>query len=225
MHIIKKILFVLLVLTSTISFSQIDGIDSTLEASDEETPILAEPDKTYKFGIKLGTQFSTLLGEENKNSTFRFGLNGGLYVRRKFETSRFALQLETNISLRGSNFNNNDTGYSIIKLYYIDMPFYLLYNLSKDGDNKAGIGFQASYIIGSTMFKGKDLIAVATNLNVKNFDVALCAVYQLRIERIAFQFAGKYGLLDINNGLAENMHPPNSGKNMQNFLIELNMLF
>jgi hypothetical protein len=119
--------------------------DSTLQ-DDEVVLVKPEPDGKFKYGIKLGVQFSTLLGNENENNLTRFGINGGVYLRKKFKNEKWGYQVELNGSLRGSYFKGGPNDYSLIRLVYLDLPTLLFVNVSKDQNNKILFGdmFQPS---------------------------------------------------------------------------------
>ncbi len=42
---------------------------------------------------------------------------------------------------------------------------------------------------------------------------------------VGFQVVAKYGFMNINNGLLPNIKPANTGKDIHQFIIELNLLF
>lgn len=205
--------------------AQVDDIvDSTLQ-DDEVQPIKFEPDGKYKFGIKLGCQLSTLLGNENQNNTSRFGINGGVYLRKKFKNEKWGYQVELNGTLRGSNFNAGKEEYSLIRLVYIDVPTYIFFNLSKNENNKLLIGPQFSYLITSAIYKGEASVPFDKEPNLFKYDLLSCVGYQVRLGQISIQSIFKYGFININNGLLPEALPKNQGKNMNNFAFEVNLIF
>lgn len=201
-----------------------DEIDSTI-ADDETRPVKVLPDDRYKFGIKLGTQLSTILGEENGNSTMSFGLNGGAYLRRKFKSQKWGYQVELNGSFRGSNFTPKDKEYSAIRLFYLDLPTLVFINITKDENHKVLFGPQFSYLLSSSIYNGPAMVNYDSIPNLNKFDVLACVGYHYRMGHVSLQTMIKYGFMSINNGLLQGIKPTNTGKSMNNFMLELNLLF
>lgn len=193
--------------------------------TEEEKPMPAPPDKLYKLGVKMGMQASRFFGDEVPNATMIVGMNGGFYVRKRFENSRFSLQLESCMSFRGSNFNNGDSGYSKIKTYYLDLPFYIMYSIDEAKTQRPFIGFQTSWLINSSLFYGNSPLPENDEPKLAPMDYLLCGGYQVRAGYVSFQLSLKYGLTNINEGLLSKLIPANSRKNIQNFVVELNLLF
>ncbi len=198
--------------------------DSTLQ-DDEVILVKPEPDGKYKYGIKLGVQFSTLLGNENENNLTRFGINGGVYLRKKFKNEKWGYQVELNGSLRGSYFKGGPNDYSLIRLVYLDLPTLFFVNVSKNQNNKILFGPQFSYLLTSAIYKGEASVAYNSEPNLNKFDILACAGYQVRLGHVAIQSLFKYGLININNGLLPEVSPKSQGKNMNNFSFELNFIF
>lgn len=219
----------LIVLAFIVSYNLLQAqveetIDSTLE-EDESRPVKVLLDNKYKFGIKLGCQLSSLTGEENKNNTPNFGLNGGVYMRRKFKSEKWGYQIELNGSFRGSNFSPKDNEYSAIRLFYLDLPLLCFINLTKDENHKLLFGPQVSYLLTSSIYKGPFLDRYDSIPNLNKFDVLACVGYNYKMGHVSLQTMLKYGFMSINNGLLEGIKPTNKGKTMNNFLLELNFLF
>lgn len=208
------------------ALAQVDEvIDSTLE-EDEVRPVKALPDDIYKFGIKLGCQFSTVTGTENAENTFRFGINGGVYMRKKFKSQKWGYQVELNGSIRGSSFNAvKDDDYSALRLVYLDVPTYLFVNLTKDENQKILFGPQFSYLLSSTLYKGSSGMAYDKTPRVNDLDVLACLGYHHRLGHISIQTVCKYGFLNANNGLIDEALPKNKGGSMNNLVFELNLVF
>ncbi len=198
--------------------------DSTLQ-DDEVILVKPEPDGKYKYGIKLGVQFSTLLGNENENNLTRFGINGGVYLRKKFKNEKWGYQVELNGSLRGSYFKGGPNDYSLIRLVYLDLPTLFFVNVSKNQNNKILFGPQFSYLLTSAIYKGEASVAYNSEPNLNKFDILACSGYQVRLGHVAIQSLFKYGLININNGLLPEVSPKSQGKNMNNFSFELNFIF
>lgn len=218
------ILLILLAITPALQAQQEDIIDSTI-ADDEERPVKVLPDDKYKFGIKIGGQFSTIIGAENENNTLRFGVNGGLYVRKKFKNEKWGYQIELNGSLRGSNYNSTKDDYSALRLVYVDLPTYLFVNLTKDQNQKVLVGPQFSYLLSSSLYKGTSNLAYNQEPSLVNHDILACAGYQIRLGHVSIQSVLKFGFVNINDGLLAEATPKNKGQNMNNILFEVNLLF
>ncbi len=201
-----------------------ENTDSTLE-EDESRPAKVLPDDKYKLGIKLGCQFSTLTGEENSNNTSNFGLNGGVYIRRKFKSEKLGYQIELNGSFRGSNFTPKDNEYSAIRLFYLDMPLLCFINLTKDENHKILFGPQFSYLLTSSIYKGQFLDRYDSIPNLNKLDLLASVGYHFRMGHVSLQTMLKYGFISINNGILQGIKPTNTGKSMNNFIFELNFLF
>lgn len=201
-----------------------DEIDSTV-ADGEDKPVPPEPDGKYKFGVKIGLLGSTITGKENDNNTLRFGLGGGVYVRKKFKNEKWGYQAEFNISLRGSNYRATDSTYATITLGYIDVPLYLFFNVSKDQNHKILIGPQFSYLINASLYKNKQNVSEPDPPKLIKHDVLGCLGYHYRLGHVAIQTTLKYGFVNINDGLLPNITPKNQGKSMHNLFFEINLLF
>jgi hypothetical protein len=222
---IKFLIIVAFLICTNLLQAQVEEtIDSTLE-DDESRPVKVLPDNKYKFGIKLGCQLSTLTGEENSNNTPNFGLNGGIYMRRKFKSEKWGYQIELNGSFRGSNFTPKDNEYSAIRLFYLDLPTLIFINLTKDEKHKLLFGPQVSYLLTSSIYKGPFLDRYDSIPNLNKFDVLACVGYNYKMGHVSLQTMIKYGFMNINNGLLQGIKPSKTGKSMNNFLLELNFLF
>lgn len=225
MNRIKFVFIIAFIICSNLLQAQVEEtIDSTLE-EDESRPMKVLPDDKYKFGIKLGCQLSTLMGDENSNNTSNFGLNGGIYMRRKFKSEKWGYQIELNGSFRGSNFTPKDNEYSAIRLFYLDMPLFCFINLTKDENQKILFGPQFSYLLTSSIYKGPYLDRYDSIPNLNKFDVLACVGYHFRMGHVSLQTMLKYGFMSVNNGLLQGIKPTNTGKSMNNFIFELNFLF
>ena len=227
MNRIKFVIIFAFIICSNLLQAQVEEvIDSTLE-EDESRPVKVLPDDKYKLGIKLGCQFSTLTGEENSNNTSNFGLNGGVYMRRKFKSEKWGYQIELNGSFRGSNFTPKDNEYSAIRLFYLDIPLLCFINLTKDENHKILFGPQVSYLLTSSIYKGPFLDRYDSIPRIKKLDLLACVGYHIRLGHVSFQTMLKYGFISLNDvdGLLPGIKPTNSGKSMNNFIFELNFLF
>ncbi len=227
MNRIKFVIIFAFIICSNLLQAQVEEvIDSTLE-EDESRPVKVLPDDKYKLGIKLGCQFSTLTGEENSNNTSNFGLNGGVYMRKKFKSEKWGYQIELNGSFRGSNFTPKDNEYSAIRLFYLDIPLLCFINLTKDENHKILFGPQVSYLLTSSIYKGPFLDRYDSIPSIKKLDLLACVGYHIRLGHVSFQTMLKYGFISLNDvdGLLPGIKPTNTGKSMNNFIFELNFLF
>ncbi len=227
MNRIKFVIIFAFIICSNLLQAQVEEvIDSTLE-EDESRPVKVLPDDKYKLGIKLGCQFSTLTGEENSNNTSNFGLNGGVYMRKKFKSEKWGYQIELNGSFRGSNFTPKDNEYSAIRLFYLDIPLLCFINLTKDENHKILFGPQVSYLLTSSIYKGPFLDRYDSIPRIKKLDLLACVGYHIRLGHVSFQTMLKYGFISLNDvdGLLPGIKPTNTGKSMNNFIFELNFLF
>lgn len=221
----KLSVFIAFIIFTNLLQAQVEEvIDSTLD-EEESKPIKVLPDEKYKFGIKLGCQISTILGEENSNPVPKFGLNGGVFMRRKFKSQKWGYQLELNGSFRGSSFTPKDKEYSAIRLFYIDMPLLVFINLTKNENHKILFGPQVSYLLSSSIYNGQFAVIYDSIPSVKKIDILACVGYQIRLGHLSFQTMLKYGFINLNDGLLPGIKPINTGKSMNNFIFELNFLF
>jgi len=181
----------------------------------------------YTIGIKVGTCFSSLIGQELKNPKVKFGFQGGVYYRQRLGTSLHLLT-EMNASFRGSNFNNGKTGYSRISLLNLDLPVLLMFDVSaKKNEHLVFMGPQATYIATSDLYVNPDNVSKYKNLDLKPFDVMAVAGYHYNGYYMGWQVAVKYGLLDINDGIMFIDVKPvtGTGKLIRNISLELSMFF
>jgi hypothetical protein len=99
----KKILFIVAILLSNISFAQ-----------------------KFRAGIKTGFNVSSFTGTDLGTVTKKaiFGLHGGGYLN--FSISKFSLQTEALVSTQGAKLDSL-TGSGILKLTYLAVPIMLRY--------------------------------------------------------------------------------------------------
>lgn len=220
-----RFIFCILLLSNMIASAQTDS--SAIDTSLSEEPVFVKPplNEELKVGVKLGSGVSTLLGNELQNPTLRYMLSGGAYLRYRFN-KHWSIQPEANITFRGSNFNNTAPGeYESIVMYCIDVPLLLMYGLNQKNTQNIVVGAQFSTILNSSIYLANALIAEPTSPSLNKNDLMLVLGSQFHTPFVGFQLVAKYGLININNGLLPNIKPPNSGKDIHQFVVEINFLF
>ncbi|MCC7532525.1 MAG: PorT family protein [Bacteroidia bacterium] len=210
---------------SNIIWAQTDSIDTT----EEDDPGAFERfhrdmDETHIFGLRLGSNISSLLGNELENPTIAFGLNGALYYRYKVG-KKSAIQTEAGFSIRGSNFNNKADEYETIKLYYLDIPIYWVRSLNNKNTSNLVLGLQYSQLMNATIKINPQILPDSQVPKFKKEDVAVAGGLQFYGGIFGFQCMIKYGLLNINDGLIPNLKPLFKNKDIHNFALDINFLF
>lgn len=201
--------------------------DSAEVEGDEEEELVwlkGDMNEVHEYGIKLGTGFSALLGGELENPTPRFGLLGNAYYRYRY-SQKSAIQVEAGISLRGSNFANNNNEYGTIKTYNIDVPLLWVRALNNAKKSHLVLGAQYSHLLSSSIFLVSKQVAESQNPKLKKHDVLLVTGTQFYTGFVGFQFLIKYGLININDGLIDGLNPALKNKDIHNFAFEINFLF
>jgi hypothetical protein len=105
------------------------------------------------------------------------------------------------------------------------MPLLFFINLSKDENHKVLIGPQFSYLLSSSIYNGPSFIIYDSIPSIKKIDLLACVGYHFRFGHVSFQTMLKYGFINVNDGLLLGIKPTNTGKSMNNFILELNLLF
>ena len=199
------------------------GIDSL--TNDNEGVLVIPPlNEQLKVGIKFGTGATMMLGEELQNPRLSYMISGGAYLRYRF-AKHLSLQPELNISFRGSNFANGNNQYSKIVMYYIDLPVLFMYGFNEKNTSNLLAGFQYCRLLNSSLYLTNEPTPVSSAPKFKNNDLMAVLGAQFHTPFIGFQLAAKYGLIDLNNGLLPNLNPTNTGKDIHQFVVELNVLF
>ena len=200
--------------------------DSTQTEEDNSEPTLVIPpiNEDVKVGIKFGSGVSTLLGKELANPVPSYMLTGGAYFRFKLKPHWF-IQPEANITFKGSNFDNGTLQYQRMRMYYIDVPLLLMRGLNIQNTTNVFVGLQYSRLLNVSLYLKDEPVPENTAPSIKKDDLAATIGTQFQTPFIGFQIAAKYGLIDINNGLLPNLNPPNTGKNIHHFVVEINLLF
>lgn len=199
--------------------------DSTADDSDEE-PVLVIPkiNPDFKIGVKLGSGASIMLGQELDNAGLTYVLTGGMYIRYKFRP-RSAVQMEAYASFRGSNFNNSNGEISSIRTYYLDVPVLWVYSLTESQLTHMVLGLQYSYLFNADLYVKPNVFPEKQTPKLLKSDCMAVGGVQFYTPFVGFQILAKYGLLDINKGLINNLKPAYKGKDIHNFAVEINLLF
>jgi hypothetical protein len=192
---------------------------------DDEKIVKPEPDGDYPLGVIMGFQMNTLTGSEADRAQASFGLNGGMYVKRKLG-KQTALQAELTGSFRGSNFkyNNVDTQYTTIRLMYIDLPVMFMYMPYKNSTNiRLLLGPYYSTLINSSLYLNNNTLPEGNKPKVADYDYGIAAAYQYHTPFVGFQIKSKVGLNNLNNGVYANTN--SNGKTLNTFVLEFNLIF
>ncbi len=200
--------------------------DSTQAEGDDDEPYLVIPpiNEQLKLGVKFGGGVSALTGHELHNPVPTYLLNGGIYLKWRFKP-HWSLQPELNISFKGSKFNNGNLEYSQIMMYSLDVPVLLMYGLNSQNTSNIIVGLQYSHILNSALYLTGALVPENTEPSLTKNDLLGVIGTQFHTPFIGFQILAKYGFIDMNNGLLPNLNPPNTGKDIHQFLFEINLLF
>lgn len=216
----------LLISMSLSTYAQTDSADIAMEEDDPGAFewLKGDMNETHEYGIRLGTNTTTMLGGELKNPTTTFGLNGSVYYRYKFKP-KDAVQIDLGFSMRGSNFNNNIGEYEAIRVYYLDAPIMWVHALNQKATTHAVIGLQYSQLLNSSIYIKPQALPESDKPKFKTYDVMALAGAQFYSGFIGFQLIAKYGLVNINDGLIPNLNPAFKNKDIHNFAFEINFLF
>jgi hypothetical protein len=191
-----------------------------------------------KFGVRLGFGFNTILSPELVNSKTTRGYQGAFYYRVNLFKG-FHLNPEFGASIRGSKYANGASGYTQISLLYFDFALLGMIQLDKKYNHNLVLGMQASKLMRSSVFVGKESEPAFLQLPLKSYDYAAVFGYHFNLQYIGFQLSLKYGLrniakdfstynkkslntslefVDLNPGLRD-------VKNIKNISVELSMFF
>jgi hypothetical protein len=200
--------------------------DSETDSTEDEEYVLVIPpiNEQLKIGVKMGTGAGIMLGNELQNPRPKYMINGGVYVHYRF-SKRWSIQPETNIAFKGSNFKNGDGQYTSISMYTIDVPLLLMYGVTPQNTTNIFTGVQYSHALNKALYLKGSQIPEGSTLKMHNDDVFAVVGTQFQTPFVGFQIAAKYGLRNLNGGLLPNLNPPNTGKDIHQFVLELNLLF
>lgn len=154
--------------------------------------------ENFRFGLKVGTSFSTLLGDELENPRPRFGYLAGIYYKQKIGPS-LGVYTEFTGNVRGSNFSNGIDGYSGIHLFSLELPVALAIDIKED--KTISIGPQISYYPASSLYVGQNRKTEDDGLGFEPFDVKAVLYYTKSYEVVSLHMGFKFGLRNINRDL------------------------
>jgi hypothetical protein len=222
---LKTYSFLILLMVSLSLSAQTDTTSSE-GVEDDEEPSLVIPalNEQVKLGVKLGTGMCMMVGNELVNPRPTYMLSGGAYVRYRF-SKHWSIQPEAGISLRGSNFKNGTLEYESIKMYNIDIPVLLLYGLDEKNTKNIIAGVQYSRMLNSSLYIKDELIPQNTSPKLKKNDLMGVVGAQFHTPFVGFQIVAKYGFIDLNDGLLPDLKPANTGKDIHNVVLEINLFF
>lgn len=227
----KTFLAIFLICFSIVCYAQ--QTDSTYIGENEEVTFF-KPDNSapLKLGLKLGVGYSSFLGSELHNTAGRIGINGSAYLRYHFK-SKFTFQTEIGASFKGSNFNNDISQFSSIRMYYIDVPIIFGYAFDKTNNDILLVGLQYSYLINSSFYISKSALPTDAQPVFNKNDIAAILGVQFNTPFVSFQILSKFGFVNLNqnqpwpastqNGTPT--QPLNTGGSIYNFSLEFNLLF
>jgi len=199
--------------------------DSLANEEDDPGVLVIPPiNEKIKLGVKLGCGLFMIGGKEAINPYPIFGLVGGGYFRYRFNT-HWALQTETNISIRGGKFGNKVDEYGTIRTYFVDIPVLLMYGLNEKNTSNVFVGTQYSNLLNSILFKTNSQVQESQSPALNKHDLMVMAGAQFHTPFVGFQLAVKYGLLDANKGLLPAVGPANQGKNLQHMAFEFSFIY
>lgn len=171
--------------------------------------------KKRKVGIRVGLGFTSLTSPQFENPRISRGMQGAIYFRKNFAKG-FHFNPEFGASIKGAKFKNDETEYSRISLFYIDLALLGMINLDNKNKSSIVIGAQGSYLMRSSLYIGRDPIAAFMQLPFKKFDYCAVAGYHFNTSFVGFQLSLKYGLANIAGDFANyNRSPASVGQNNQ----------
>ena len=178
----------------------------------------------HKLGIKTSINLSSISGSALMNPRVKFGYTAGSYFisNTKKKTSVYA---EIIGNFKGSNFNNGDTGYSKIALFYVDASLLPLFRLQND--HAICIGPTVSYLGLSSLYVGDKKKSDIDRLNLKPWEYSIALHYHVPKSIVTFQFGTKIGIRNLNNNLIlDGIYPKINPKGtIRNISLEVGMLF
>lgn len=155
-----------------------------------------------KFGVKGGANFSNFYTDDVDDNNVLTGFNIGLFAKLPISDNIF-LQPEISYTGKGSELVYNNalvSGTAQFKLDYIEIPFLLVVNISKNFNLHAG-PYAAYMISGKTTNKSdngsynfEDKIDVN---DFNRFDAGLAGGVGLDLEPVSFGVRYNYGLTKI----------------------------
>lgn len=152
--------------------------------------------KRRKLGIRVGFGYTKLNSPQFVNAGSAAGLHGAFYYRKNISKG-FHFNPELGASIKGSKFNNGDTGYSRISLFYFDIALLGMINLDNKNVNSIVVGIQGSRLMRSSLFVGREQFASFLQLPFKPWDFSAVLGYHFNTNFIGFNLSLKYGLYNI----------------------------
>jgi hypothetical protein len=223
-----KNLFLFLCLIASMGYvtAQTELSDSS-ETSEEDDFVLVIPpiNEQLKVGIKMGTGMGMMSGPELQNARPKYVITGGAYLHYRF-SKHWSVQPEANITFKGSKFENGDNEYSSVTQYAIDLPVLLMYGLTKNNTVNLFAGMQYSYNLNRSVYLKNAPVPVSPTPSLRNDDWFVVAGSQFQTPFLGFQVGLKYGLCNLNTSPETwTLNPPNTGKEIHQMVLELNILF
>jgi hypothetical protein len=154
--------------------------------------------ENFRFGVKIGTSFSTLIGDELENPKPRFGYLAGIYYKQKIG-NKIGIYSEFTGNVRGSNFSNGIDGYSGIHLFSLELPVAFAIDIKED--KTISLGPQVSYYPASSLFVGDNRKTEIDGLGFKPFDLKAVIYYTKSYDIISLHTGFKFGLRNINQNI------------------------
>jgi hypothetical protein len=221
-----KNLFLLLCILFCLGTANAQTEDSEIDSTEEDDLVLVIPpiNEKLKAGVKMGSGVGMMVGQELQNPRPKYIITGGAYLRYLF-SKHWSLQPEVNVNFRGSNFNNGDGQYSSITEYALDVPLLIMYGLTKQNTVNILAGAQYSHTLNRSMYLKDSPVPASPTPSMSNDCWFVILGSQFHTPFIGFQVALKYGLTDLNTGLSPTLNPPNTGKDIHQTVLELNILF
>jgi hypothetical protein len=221
--------YILLALCLSAQAIYAQNADTATTEYDDEEPVIIKPNMndTWKTGVKLGSGFSQYIGAEAKNSYPCIVLNGGAYLRYRTQ-KKWSFQQELNISYRGSYFDNKVDELWLLRSYWLDATTLAAYGINTQKSIHVLFGTQYSHLITSFLFVKKNSANIIPENNspaiTKNVWLGVVGM-QFQTPFVGFQVLAKYGFTNLNDGLLPGIKPLNQGKNMNDIMMEVNILF
>ena len=156
----QRLLFILMMLFASVAMAQTDSTNLADEEEDEESFewLKGNMNEDVEFGLRLGTNTTTMFGGELDNPRPMFGLNGAAYYRKKYN-QKSAFQVDLAVSLRGSNFDNPLGKYSKLVTYYVDVPVTWVRSISADNNSHFIAGVQYSHLLNTSIYMNSTAVA------------------------------------------------------------------
>lgn len=206
------------------AYAQTDSTE-TDSLEDEELVLVIPPiNEQLKAGVKMGTGMGIMIGGELQNPKPKYMISGGAYLHYRF-SKHWSLQPEVNVAFKGSNFDNGPDEYGSISMYTLDVPLLLMYGFNEKNTVNVFVGGQYSYTLNRSMYLKSAQVPVTPTPSMRKDDWFGIVGGQFHRPFLGFQIALKYGFCNLNTGLSPNLNPPNTGKDIHQMVLELNILF